>query len=146
MDTRSNRFIIGLAMALSLGLIAGAAQASAGGKSGHLPPRVFPPGLQNHIAGISPQGASHGDTAGAVSQCPNSNAEVDQAVDGSYVYEAWIGCSGPKGAWGIGFARSTNGGRTFGASTLIPGSTPWGFFGQSWDPALAVAPDVQRFR
>src|SRR5262249_32281475 len=40
--------------------------------------------------------------------CRGSNAEVEQAVDYPYVYEIWMGCGG------IGFARSTDGGRSFG--------------------------------
>jgi hypothetical protein len=59
---------------------------------------------------------------------------VEQAVDGRYVYEAWIGCQHH-----IGFARSVDGGRTFGASKTIPGSRAGRF--HSWDPAVAVAPD-----
>src|SRR5215475_8611808 len=38
--------------------------------------------------------------------CQGQNAEVEQAVDYPYVYEVWIGCGG------IGFARSTDGGRS----------------------------------
>ena len=64
-----------------------------------------------------------------VSRCGGVNAEVEQAVDGRYVYEAWIGCLG------IGFARSTDGGRTFGATKHVPDK------GHLWDPAVAVAPD-----
>lgn len=64
-----------------------------------------------------------------VSRCGGENAEVEQAVDGRYVYEAWIGCLG------IGFARSTDGGRTFGATKHVPDK------GHLWDPAVAVAPD-----
>jgi hypothetical protein len=64
-----------------------------------------------------------------VSRCGGVNAEVEQAVDHRYVYEAWIGCHG------IGFARSVNGGRTFGATKRVPDK------GHLWDPALAVAPD-----
>src|SRR5215469_14349422 len=40
--------------------------------------------------------------------CPGQNAEAEQAIDGRYVYVAWIGCDG------IGFARSADGGRSFG--------------------------------
>src|SRR5947209_4002474 len=69
-----------------------------------------------------------------VSRCGGSNAEVEQAVDGAYVYEAWIGCNHR-----IGFARSTNGGRTFGPAQAVPGSGSSRFHG--WDPAVAVAPD-----
>jgi hypothetical protein len=59
---------------------------------------------------------------------------VVQAVDGRYVYETWIGCD-----HSIGFARSTNGGRSFGPSTAIRGSHRLGL--HSWDPAIAVAPN-----
>jgi hypothetical protein len=59
------------------------------------------------------------------SRCGGVNAEVEQAVDHRYVYEAWIGCRG------IGFARSVNGGRTFGATKHVPDK------GHLWDPALA---------
>src|SRR5215831_13008610 len=47
--------------------------------------------------------------------CQGQNAEVEQAVDYPYVYEVWMGCRG------IGFARSTDGGRTFGHPLRIPG-------------------------
>jgi hypothetical protein len=75
--------------------------------------------------------------------CKGQNAEVEQAVDYPYVYEAWMGCRG------IGFARSTNGGRTFGRPVPVPGSAVPGTLhvGQfvipkkGWDPAVAVAPD-----
>jgi hypothetical protein len=67
--------------------------------------------------------------------CSGSNAEVEQAVDTAlgYVYEDWMGCSK------IGFARSTDGGRTFSPAMTIPGSI--GSNLNAWDPALAVAPD-----
>ena len=70
-----------------------------------------------------------------LSHCPGQNAEVEQAVGGRYVYEVWIGC-GHR----IGFARSVDGGRTFGRSKAMPDS----FLGSrphAWDPALAVAPN-----
>ena len=70
-----------------------------------------------------------------VSHYPGQNSEVVQSVDGRYVYETWI-----VRHLGIGFARSVNGGRTFGPSKLVPGSgTANGFHG--WDPAVAVAPN-----
>ena len=70
-----------------------------------------------------------------VSSCPGPpNAEVVQAVDGSYVYEAWMGCSRS-----IGFARSVDGGRSFGPSGTVRGSQQKDL--HTWDPALAVAPD-----
>ena len=67
--------------------------------------------------------------------CAGQNAEVEQAVDTKvhYVYEAWMGCSG------IAFARSVDGGLTFGHPISVPGSV--GSSTNSWDPALAVSPD-----
>src|SRR5215475_15417831 len=75
--------------------------------------------------------------------CRGSNAEVEQAVDYPYVYEIWMGCGG------IGFARSTDGGRSFGRPLPVPGSAGHGhwcigracFSTAGWDPAVAVAPD-----
>ena len=75
--------------------------------------------------------------------CKGQNAEVEQAVDYPYVYEAWIGCGG------IEFARSTDGGRTFGRPLRVPGSAVPGtlhvghfvLYKKAWDPAVAVAPD-----
>jgi hypothetical protein len=52
--------------------------------------------------------------------CAGWNAEAEQAVDGRYVYVVWIGCGG------IGFARSTNGGRSFGKPLMVPGSAGHG--------------------
>jgi hypothetical protein len=62
-----------------------------------------------------------------------SNAEVEQALDprSGNIYEAWIGCGG------IGFAKSTDGGRSFHAALTVPGSSGV----PSWDPAIAVGPD-----
>ncbi|AUG82062.1 hypothetical protein CFP65_7483 [Kitasatospora sp. MMS16-BH015] len=68
--------------------------------------------------------------------CAGQNAETIQAVDPAVngVYEAWIGCKG------IGFARSLDGGGSFGAPVTLPGSV--GQKGaRSWDPAVTVAPD-----
>ena len=64
-----------------------------------------------------------------------SNAEVEQAVDTSigYVYEEWMGCRG------IAFAKSIDGGLTFGTPMSLPGTV--GSNVNVWDPALAVAPD-----
>jgi hypothetical protein len=72
--------------------------------------------------------------------CPGQNAEVVQAVDGSYVYETWIGCGG------IGFARSADGGHRFGHPLTVPGSKGSGRYRSGlpkfgWDPAIAVAPN-----
>ncbi len=64
---------------------------------------------------------------------PCSGAEVHQAVDPKlgYVYEAWTGCGG------IGFARSTDGARSFSVPISLPASARAG----ADDPAVAVAPD-----
>ena len=80
-------------------------------------------------------GATGGVKAVRVSHCPGPpNAEVVQAVDGGYVYEVWIGCRRR-----IGFARSVDGGKTFGPSRAVRGSHRKGL--HTWDPAIAVAPD-----
>jgi hypothetical protein len=86
------------------------------------------------LLGVGAAAATPGARAKRVSRCPGWNAEVEQAVDGRYVYEAWIGCRHH-----IGFARSVDGGRTFGPSRSVPGSQAGRFHG--WDPAVAVAPD-----
>src|SRR5215469_9823764 len=76
--------------------------------------------------------------------CRGQNAEAEQAVDGRHVYVAWIGCDG------IGFARSANGGRSFGRPVTVPGSVGHGYHRSGiglglpkygWDPSVAVAPD-----
>ncbi len=89
------------------------------------------------IAGSASQSASYsvGPIINLTTSCAGQNAEVEQAVDPShgYVYEEWMGCSG------IAFARSTDGGRTFSDPVSVPGSV--GSNVNSWDPALAVAPD-----
>jgi hypothetical protein len=70
-----------------------------------------------------------------VSRCPGPpNAEVVQAVDGRYVYEVWIGCKRT-----IGFARSVDGGKSFGPSRSVRGSHRKGL--HTWDPAITVAPN-----
>jgi hypothetical protein len=63
--------------------------------------------------------------------CSGPNAEVESASDPArnMVYEEWIGCHG------IGFARSADGGRSFGEAVRLPRS------GGGWDPALAVGPN-----
>lgn len=78
---------------------------------------------------------SGGPITNLTTSCAGQNAEVEQAVDAKlgYVYEDWMGCSG------IGFARSTDGGKTFGAPISIPGATGSGY--NAWDPAVTVAPD-----
>jgi hypothetical protein len=70
-----------------------------------------------------------------VSTCGGQNAEVEQAVDPKlgYVYEEWMGCKG------IAVARSTDDGKTWGAPVSLPGTV--GSNGNTWDPAIAVAPN-----
>lgn len=80
-------------------------------------------------------GAAGGKRTVRVSRCPGPpNAEVVQEVDGRYVYEVWIGCRRS-----IGFARSVDGGKSFGPSRVVRGSRRPGL--HSWDPAIAVAPN-----
>src|SRR5579864_8751480 len=63
--------------------------------------------------------------------CLGNSSEVEEAfAPPGYVYAEWIGCGG------IGFARSNDSGRHFGAALTVPGSR-----GLSWDPAITVAPD-----
>ena len=62
--------------------------------------------------------------------CASQNAEVVTATAAPrFVYDLWIGC------FGIGYARSTDGGLTFSKPVAAPGSR-----GASWDPAIAVGP------
>src|SRR5690349_14053972 len=69
----------------------------------------------------------------SATSCSGSNAEVEQAVDPkntNLIYEDWMGCSK------IGFARSTDGGKTFGPAMTVTGSI--GSNLNAWDPAVAV--------
>jgi hypothetical protein len=88
-------------------------------------------------AGVLAASASYsvGPISNLTTSCAGQNAEVEQAVDPAlgYVYEEWMGCSG------IAFARSLDGGRSFTSPISVPGSV--GSNRNSWDPALAVAPD-----
>jgi hypothetical protein len=73
-----------------------------------------------------------------VSRCAGRNAEVEEAMSGNNVYVEWIGCDG------IGFARSTNGGRTYGSAVELPGSAPsvcsvLSCRIYSWDPSIVVS-------
>jgi hypothetical protein len=92
-------------------------------------------GLAPGVAGASVRYRT-GPITDISAACAGQNAEVEQAVDPArgYVYEEWMGCGGA-----IAFARSTNGGRTFGTPIVLPGST--GSNAGSWDPSLAVAPN-----
>src|SRR5438132_7509481 len=86
---------------------------------------AFSAGTQYNIGPVSDISAS----------CSSQNAEVEQAVDQTlgYVYEEWMGCRG------IAFARSTDGGKTFGKPISVPGAI--GSNVNTWDPSVAVAPD-----
>jgi hypothetical protein len=88
-----------------------------------------------HVARAQAAGYTVGPITDLTTSCAGQNAEVEQAVDQKlgYVYEEWMGCSG------IAFARSTNGGQTFGAPLSVPGSVGSAY--NSWDPAITVAPD-----
>lgn len=98
-------------------------------------------GLSVALAAPIPVLASSGTayTVGPVTDvsasCSGQNAEVEQAADPSlgYVYDIWMGCKG------IAFARSTDGGLSFGAPISVPGSV--GSNVNVWDPSVAVAPD-----
>ncbi len=75
------------------------------------------------------------------SLAPYFNAEVIEAVDPvtHALYAAWIAEDG------IGFARSTDGGASFGPARIVPGSATFfnfssGSYQQSWDPSLATSP------
>ena len=86
-------------------------------------------------AGLAAASYSVGPITNLTASCSQQNAEVVNAVDArrGYVYESWMGCSK------IAFARSTDGGRTFGDPIPVAGSI--GSNLNAWDPALAVAPD-----
>lgn len=123
--------VLGSAVALGALLVAAAPTQSAGAAGEGRPPGG---------AGARPQA---GPVAEVSQGCHGSNAEVEQAVDSPYVYEIWIGCGG------IGFARSTDGGRSFGHPLRVPGSAGHGSWcigraclpTKGWDPAITVAPD-----
>jgi len=70
-----------------------------------------------------------------ISACAGHNAEVEEATaPPDYVYADWIGCGG------IGFARSPDGGKTWGPAVTVPGSADNAAIRPtSWDPAIAVA-------
>src|SRR5579859_2549011 len=93
--------------------------------------------LATPMTGFASLSASYavGTISNLTTSCAGQNAEVEQAVDPAigYIYEEWMGCSG------IAFARSADSGRTFSDPVSVPGAV--GSNLNSWDPALAVAPD-----
>jgi hypothetical protein len=72
------------------------------------------------------------DISGA--SCDPSDAEVEEAAWRADVYAAWI-CQAGVHKLRIGFARSTDAGKTWDAPIIMPASAG------GWDPAVAVAPD-----
>jgi len=100
---------------------------------------VLAAGVMVAVAGPAGAAVRPGVVAGPVAQvshgsaCTGQNAEVETAIDPATgnLYEEWIGCGG------IGFARSTDGGKTFSAGIELPGS------GFGWDPAVVVGPAGQ---
>ncbi|HYZ54580.1 MAG TPA: sialidase family protein [Streptosporangiaceae bacterium] len=98
-----------------------------------LPAVAGTPGAAGARAAVrqSPPGSHVSAPTDISSGCAGQNAEVEEATaPPNYVYDLWIGCNS------IGFARSTDGGKTFGAPVTMPGSG-----GFSWDPAITVAPN-----
>jgi hypothetical protein len=88
-------------------------------------------------AGSVPVSAGH-VTVGRITDisgnsCAPADAEVEDATWHQDVYAAWI-CQ-PRAGLLIGFARSADGGKTWSAPIVMPGSRG------GWDPAVAVAPD-----
>jgi hypothetical protein len=81
------------------------------------------------VAGMASANAGTGPITEISRGCGGQNAEVEQATWHQYVYEAWIGCNG------IGFARSRDGGRSWGKPVTMAGSA------NAWDPAVAVSPE-----
>lgn len=93
------------------------------------------PGVRTTTRAPSPAAPTTGPQATPMTDisagCAGNSSEVEEAfAPPSYVYAEWIGCGG------IGFARSTDSGRHFGAALTVPGSR-----GASWDPAITVAAD-----
>lgn len=98
---------------------------------------AFVPG----VARAAPASYTIGPITNLTTSCAGQNAEVEQAVDATlgYVYEEWMGCSG------IAFARSTDGGKTFGEPLSVPGSVGSGL--NAWDPASALRrPPVKKVK
>ena len=97
--------------------------------------RMATAGAAGAATGTGPTVAYHVGPIADVSTCSGQNAEVEQAADPKlgYVYEEWMGCKG------IAVARSTDGGRTWGTPVSLPGTV--GSNVNTWDPAIAVAPD-----
>jgi hypothetical protein len=93
-------------------------------------------GLPAAASTARPASASGGTAAAAITDiskaCPGSNAEVEQATHGRYIYEEWMDCGASAS---IGFATSADGGRTWSPAITLPGSAG------AWDPAVTVSPE-----
>src|SRR5262249_59811359 len=103
------------------------------------PPR--PPGATTPHAttphSTTPRAAAPSVTVGPVTDvsrgsCATDNAEVISAAARDLVYAAWI--CGSRGRTRIGFARSADGGATWGEPMVMPGSAG------AWHPAAAPPP------
>jgi len=110
---------------------------------GHTPRQGFPAltAIAAPSAGAAPApvGPARVGPVSKVSRCPGQNAEVEEATaPPAYVYQVWIGCQGGFSPGGIAFARSTDGGRSYGRPRLVPQSLDGD---GAWDPAIAVAPN-----
>lgn len=122
------------AVTAALALVLSAIACSAGGA----------PASDTHASDSPAAGAAHAAsgaptvTVGQVkdisgTSCAPNDAEVEAASWRQAVYAAWI-CE-PRGGLLIGFARSADGGKTWSAPLVMPGSKG------GWDPAVSVAPD-----
>jgi hypothetical protein len=91
---------------------------------------LVPPGQSGAVSVRSGPVVGPAVQVSAGAACVGQNAEVETAVDPKtgYLYEEWIGCGG------IGFARSTDRGKTFSTAFELPGSA------LGWDPAITIGP------
>jgi hypothetical protein len=119
----------GAAVAVAVAAPAAGSAARAGAVTpGHLP--------TTSAASVRPS-ESVRYVVGPISQvsvgCPGGTGDIAEAVDRTrdYVYTEFEGCDHGNG---IGFVRSTNGGRSFTPPVALP------FSGGGWDPSVAVGP------
>ena len=155
-ETRSTRRGPARLAALGAGALAASmltiVAATAGGSVGAgAAVTLHPTGLVAYQLRTSPRFSSHHVAVPAaisaritkeqlVSNCGGRNAEVEEAIQGNYVYVEWIGC------YGIGLAVSGNGGKSYGPTLQLPGSAysncvPAGCYDYPWDPAVTIAPN-----
>ena len=127
-------FVLLAVFALTTSFALGASASASGPREVSVPHAVRSGALSipDPVDRLSPHATAAYRNSLVDAPCTTSNqSEVEQAYDPStgYLYEEWIGCGG------IGFARSTDGGLTFGAAVTVPGTL--GNF--SWDPAIAIS-------